>query len=96
MIIFDLKLCNMIQMCCNYIVPLLKLITEPAMKLGNFSAEKGKYYSQETEQNLIKNYRPLLLLSIFAKIFDKVIFNNLFAYFQENKLLSVNKSSFRS
>ena len=45
---------------------------------------------------MVKNYRPISLLPIFGKIFEKVIYNNLLEYFQENKFLSDNQSGFRS
>ena len=44
----------------------------------------------------MKSYRPISLLPIFGKIFEKVIYNNLFGYFQVNKFLSENQSGFRS
>ena len=50
--------------------------------------EKGKYY--------LNNYRPISLLPIFGKVFENVIYNNLFTYFHKNKFLSVNQSGFRS
>ena len=46
-------------------------------------------------KNRIKNYRPISLLPIFGKIFEKVIYNNLFTYLQENKFLSEKQSGFR-
>ena len=59
-------------------------------KKGNISP----VHRQESK-NLVKYYRPISLLPIFAKVFEKVIYNNLFKYFQENKFLSVNQCGFR-
>ena len=36
------------------------------------------------------------LLPISSKIFEKVIFNSLFEYLKDNKLLNCNQSGFRS
>ena len=47
-------------------------------------------------KNLTKNYRPISLLPIFGKIFEKIIFNSLFEYLHKNKILSQNQSGFRS
>jgi hypothetical protein len=40
------------------------------------------------------NYRPVSLLSILSKIFERVVFKYLFKHFQENFLLSVWQSGF--
>ena len=44
----------------------------------------------------IKNYRPVSLLPTFRKILEKFIFNSLFKYLEDNKLLNCNQSDFRS
>ena len=45
-------------------------------------------------KNLIKNYRPISLLPIFSKIFERLIFNSLFNYFIQNKLFTECQSGF--
>ena len=47
------------------------------------------------EKYLIKNYRPVSLLPIFGKIFERLIFNSLFKHVDENELLNPNQSGFR-
>ena len=47
------------------------------------------------DKQLIKNYRPLSLLPICGKIFEKIIFNNLYSYFNANNLITKNQSGFR-
>ena len=42
------------------------------------------------------NYRPLSLLPICGKIFDRLIFNPVFEFLEENKLLSPSQSGFRT
>ena len=37
---------------------------------------------------LVKNYRPISLLPIFGKKFEKVVYNSLFNYFQSNRLFT--------
>ena len=37
---------------------------------------------------LIKNYRPISLLSVFSKVSERIFFNSLFNYFIENKLFT--------
>ena len=42
----------------------------------------------------MKNYRPISLLPIFGKIFQRVIFKELFNYFHKNELLTKCQSGF--
>ena len=48
------------------------------------------------DKQLINNYRPLSLLPICGKIFERLIFISLYEYVEENKLLSLQGSGFRS
>ena len=47
------------------------------------------------DKQLIKNYRPISLLPICSKIFEKIIFKNLYSYLNTNNLLTTNQSGFR-
>ena len=85
---------------CDYSVVLpLKIIFEnivssslyPDMwKLANVTPifKKG-------DKQSIKNYRPISLLPICGKMFEKIIFNNLYFYFNSNNLITKNQSGFR-
>ena len=42
-----------------------------------------------------KNYRPISLLPICSKIFERLIYNELFTFFTDNNLISPNQSGFR-
>ena len=44
---------------------------------------------------ITKNYQPVSLLPISSKIFEKIIFNSLFKYLEDNKFLTCNQSGFR-
>ena len=48
------------------------------------------------DKEIIKNYRPVSLLPICSKIFEENIFNSLFKYLKDNKLLNSNQSGFPS
>ena len=41
------------------------------------------------------NYRPVSLLPICGKIFERLIFNEMFRFFLDNKLISTNQSGFK-
>ena len=47
------------------------------------------------EKQIVDNYRPVSLLPILGKIFEKIIFNSIFEYLEENNLLCPNQSGFR-
>ena len=47
------------------------------------------------DKKLIKIYLPVSLLPICSKISEKVIFNSLFKYLDDNNLLNSNQSGFR-
>ena len=51
---------------------------------------------KKDSKHLVKNYRPISLLPIFGKIFEKLIFNSLLDYLHRNDILSKNQSGFRS
>ena len=91
---------KMIQMCGNTIVTPLQLIFETSIKSGEFpdSWKKGNIIPVHKKEckNSLKNYRPISLLPIFGKIFEKIIYNNLFRYFDENNILTNKQSGFRN
>ena len=50
--------------------------------------------SQKGIKNLKENYRPISLLPILGIIFEKVLFDSLYDYFFNNKLLTPYQSGF--
>ena len=50
---------------------------------------------KKNDKQIISNYRPISLLPILAKIFERIIFKNLYNYLTDNKLLTKNQSGFR-
>ena len=47
-------------------------------------------------KQIVANYRPISLLPICGKIFEKLIFNSLYTYLTNHKLITKNQSGFRS
>ena len=47
------------------------------------------------DKQFVNNYRPVSLLPIFGKVFEKILFNSIFEYLQENCLLCDNQSGFQ-
>ena len=49
---------------------------------------------KKVEKNLLKNYRPISLLPIFGKIFESILFKDLFNYFHKNQVFTKYQSGF--
>ena len=49
---------------------------------------------KKDEKHLLSNYRPISLLSIVSKIFEKVVFKYLYNFIHSNNLLSKHQSGF--
>ena len=63
----------------------------------SFWLEKGSCCtcSQERRQKCLKNYKPISLLPICSKRFERLIYNELFTFFTDNKLIFSDQSRFR-
>ena len=89
---------RMIKMCEKSIIAPLKIIFNKAL-LSNTFPDTWKrrnivpVHKKESKQ-LVKNYRPISLLLICGKIFEKVIYNALFDYLKTNELLVNCQSGF--
>ena len=93
---WDNRSIRAITLCGKSIVYPLKLIFEASLQGGEFpdywkKANLVPVHKKESK-NLVKNYRPISLLLIFGKIFERVIFKDLFliASIKTNYLLDAN------
>ena len=82
---------KMIQICGESIALPLKLLFETALKEKKFPdiwklANVVPVHKKE-EKKLLKNYRPISLLPIFSKIFERVIYNSLFNHLSVKNFL---------
>ena len=88
----------MIKICNEPVTIPLKIIFEESLKKGIFPGiwKKGNIIPahKKEDKTLINNYRPISLLAIFGKIFERVIYNSLFNYFLSNKLFTPSQSGF--
>ena len=79
----------MIKLCGKTIVYPLKLIFEASLQSGEFpdywNKAKVVPIHRKESKNLLKNYRPISLLPIFRKIFERVMFKDLFNCFHKNE-----------
>ena len=87
----------MFQTCGKAIVEPLQ-ICFPFLEEGGYPDDwkKSNLVSvhKKESKNLIKNYRPISLLPVFSKVFERIIFNSLFNYLFENKLFTECQSGF--
>ena len=50
---------------------------------------------KKNDKQLIQNYGPISLLSVFDKIFEKVVFNRIYNFLLNERLLNPDQSGFR-
>ena len=51
---------------------------------------------KKDDKQILKDYRPVSLLPICAKTFERIIYNRIFEYLIENNLITENQSGFKS
>ena len=88
----------MVKMCDKTLVYPLKLIFRASIQEGVFpdcwkKANVVPIHKKESK-NLLKNYRPISLLPIFGKIYERIIFKELFNHFHQNQLFTKCQSGF--
>ena len=54
----------------------------------------GSCLQKNTKQEL-KNYRPIYLLLVSSKIFERLFYDSMFKFFTENNLICRNQSAFK-
>ena len=88
----------MIKIYSQSLILPLKIISEHSLKKGKFPEIWKKInvvpVHKKDDKTLVKNYRPISLLPIFGKMFERVIYNSLFNYFQSNRLFTPSQSGF--
>ena len=85
-----------LSICGDSIFQSLEIIFRQALLTGVFPSEWNKgnivpVHKKSDKQN-IKNYRPVPLLPIQSKIFERLIFNEMFKSFISDNLISPNQS----
>ena len=97
---FDGISIRMIKMCDESIIKPLNIIFKNSINEGTFPSQWKKAnvtpIYKNGEKKLIKNYRPISVLPVCGKLFEKLIYNVLYKYLDDNNLLNINQSGFRS
>ena len=91
---------RMLTLCGEAICRPLNIIFKTCLNTDKFILEWEKdnvvlIHKKDDKQN-VKNYRPVSLLPICGKIFERLICNVMYDFLTENDLLSPNQSEFRS
>ena len=64
-------------------------------KKANIFPIYKKKKKKKKDKQCNKNYRPVSLLQICSKIFERLLLNEMYMFFNENDVLSSNQSCFR-
>ena len=86
------------QLCNEYCIPLSYIINSSIIQ-GHFPeglklAKVIPILKADNEQN-IQNYRPISVLPFFSKILERVIYNKLLEFINENNILYEKQFGFR-
>ena len=76
-------------------------------RIFNISLEQGKFPTLWKKANVtplykkdsastVSNYRPISLLSVTSKVFERIVFKYIFNYFKENFIINNYQSGFQS
>ena len=86
--------------CADLIAPHISMIFNSSLANGMFpndwkSARVTPLF-KHGEKSDIDNYRPVSVISIVGKVFERIIFNQLFAYLSDHNILSKHQPGFRA
>ena len=91
---------KMLQICGSSICRPLQIIYKSCLDRGKFPQEWKKAnvapVHKKNDKQLVKNYRPISLLPICGKIFERILYNSLFNFLNQNDLIPPAQSGFKS
>jgi len=91
---------KIIKLNVNALTPILKTLVNKSLSQGKFP-EKLKTAKiipvfKNKDKTEISNYRPISILPVISKIYERVFYNRLYNYFNFNNLFSESQYGFRS
>ena len=90
---------HMIKICSTAICKPLRLIFNQCIDNGIYPCEWKKAnvvpIHKKDDKQTFKNYRPVSLLPICSKIFERLLYNKMFGFFLDKDLISANQSGFK-
>ena len=95
----DMISIRILKICGESIHKPLESIFRASLNDGRFPSEWKKAnvvpIHKKDDKQILKNYRPVSLLPICAKIFERIIYNRIFEYLIENNLITENQPGFK-
>jgi len=80
------------------LAPVLCKIVKESLNINTFPSlwkrENVVPLYKKSDKSTVTNYKPISLLSIVGKVMEKIVFKELFDYFQRNFLISMWQSIF--
>ena len=96
---YDMISSRMLKLCGDSICKPLELIFKTCLRNDRFPLEWKKAsvvpIHKKGDKQTIKNYRPVSLLPICGKIFERLLYDTMFNFFSKNNLLFPNQAGFR-
>ena len=90
---------RLIKMCDESLLRPLSIILRNSLKSSIYPStwKKANVIPARKNNNkqCVSNYRPVLLLPVFGKVFEKLIFNGIYSFLDREKLLNTNQPGFR-
>ena len=90
---------RMLKLCAHECSIPLKMLYDMSLETGNYPAlwKRGNVVPihKKGDRQVKTNYRPISLLPICGKIFEKIIFDEVYKHLAENNLISTHQSGFR-
>ena len=90
---------SMIKICDSAIVEPLYLIFEKCLETGVYPTSWKRaniiLVHKKNSRQSKNNYRPISLLPIFGKIFEKLLFDTIYKHLCDHSLITPNQSGFR-
>ena len=89
----------MLKICGDSFCRPLEVIFNDCLASGIYPSDwkKGNIVSvyKKNDKQRLNNYGPISLLPICSRIFERIIFNEMFGFFIENDLVSQHQSGFK-
>ena len=91
---------RLLRECADLVASSLCCIFNRSITSGIFPTEwkftKVVPLFKQGERSDLNNYRPISIIPVVAKVFERIVYNQFYEYLTENNLISSSQSGFRS